>query len=107
MMKKVIKRRKQKVSKLLRRAKANDLSLSFYLSLLNEVKEIKQARKKAIKYGTYHDWYKTDQDGVFLSVPVYSKKDNSLLHYEVFFEKAYLPEYKQYLWLNKLVDKGK
>lgn len=106
MMKKVIKRRKRKISKLLQQAKANDLTLSFYLSLLNKAKEVKQTRKKAIKYGTYHDWYKAEQDGIFLSVPVYSEKDNSLLHYEVFFEKAHLPEYEKYLWLKKLVDKG-
>ena len=46
-MKKIIKRRKQKINKLLQQVKANDLTLSAYLNLLSKAKEVKQERKKS------------------------------------------------------------
>lgn len=68
---------KRKVSLLLRKAASNDMSLSLFASLLKQVSHIKKIEKDKKKFGEYLCWSEADsKSGLWLRVPIYSKKDN-------------------------------
>lgn len=78
MSRKVSLKNKKKWSALLKNAHKNEMSLSFFNSLLEQVKEIKKIERDKKKFGEYLHWAdaKSDND-LWLSVPIFSKKDNA------------------------------
>lgn len=54
------------------------MSLSFFLSLLKQVSDIKIIERDKKKFGQYLHWAEAKNNtGLWLSVPIYSKKDSS------------------------------
>ena len=99
-MKQIIKRRKQKFTKLYRLAKRNECSLSSYFSAFRNLQEYKALQRKKRKYGFYLNWVLLESEAHFLHVPIYSKKDHSLLGVQAYFDKAELPADKKHLWVD-------
>ena len=97
-MKKRIRRNKAFYTQVYRLSKRNDLSFSMQLSLKKELNELKRKRHKQAKFGVYVSWEQFDMEGIMLTVPIYSKKDDELLFYEAYTTQDSLPKDKQYLW---------
>lgn len=69
---------KKKVTFLIGKAKRNDLSLSFYLLLINRKSSLSEAIKIRKRDGEVLRYDLAKDHGLFRSIPIYSKKGISL-----------------------------
>jgi len=77
MSKKIVFKNKKKWSALIKNARQNEMSLALFISLLDQVKQVKKVERERKKFGDYLKWEDADSKSSFyLSVPIYSKKDN-------------------------------
>ncbi|MEJ6080613.1 hypothetical protein MT391_19095 [Vibrio sp. 1-Bac 57] len=104
MSKKIVFKNKKKWSALIKNARQNEMSLALFISLLDQVKQVKKVERERKKFGDYLKWEDANSKGSFyLSVPIYSKKDNKPTGMtRMIFDRKEVPIEFQYLLKHKL-----